>query len=47
MGKKFPKKQKEEEEIPQKELFDYTRHGVLNNLVRSINPIATTNEDFG
>lgn len=47
MGKKFPKQKVASEEAPQKELFDYTKHGVLNNLVKSINPIASTNEDFG
>jgi hypothetical protein len=47
MGKKFPKQKVASEEAPQKELFDYTKHGVLNNLVKSINPIASTNEEFG
>lgn len=30
MGKKFPKQKVVDEEVPQKELFDYTKHGVLS-----------------
>lgn len=34
------------EQTPQKSTFDYAKHGVLANLIKSINPTASTDADY-